>query len=873
MQWLESFQNSYDAWHVACSLMDSGGEAELLFFSAQTLKHKVISDLAQIDAASSTALLQSLRGMAFGNRPFPHPVRTQILLAVAGLLVQIPGETLDRELAQGPSEQLLSLLALIPEQLANPAIHLSEPVYRERKEHLVKKSAPAVLPILVGALDSLEHKTLAVEGLQAWIRYADLDAEQTRHVLLVCCQLLGSEDSSLIEGACEIIGELSYKRKDDPAFATAWASSAVPAMCSVVTKLLAEEDELDDTKTLRAVAGVLAETGELYLSETLRLEHLQGALSALIPTLLELTKHPDLSVVETMFNFWSALEASLEGIPNQELREAFVPVYSQLFQQLLPKLQFPAAGQPLSLEERDAFRDMRHVIGDCLKDCLRVIGSSASLEMIWAALDSATAVTAASGQWEPVEAVLFSLRAVSSVIDRRETEVLPRLFPRLLSFTAHPKHVYSVLLIIGCLADWLKGSQGRPFLEPAITFVSAGVQHRGDSSISAAAATAMRYLCESCGQYLLSYFDSISSLYTAACVPGQGLSKSDRLSLTESMCHVLAASNSDSASLEHRLEQCVASHVSVLQQQEQEAEQVDLALEQLSLFVDLVVPEAASAVSPEHPMVGLYLRRVEPLLHGLATRLGPAVDQGMGELLKAAVTRYGRGLGPGWLSAIIDTCYSILPLGLGSMLLVIRYLVLMGDCPEHLQPKVLQGLVHYSSQQGHEIAKFELFQATIACLDYWQDIPVQLLSVMIPLLEFQVSDATAPTADHSSAVQLTLRLGARFFSDSSSPAQVLPAYTGLLKRLLASSLCSFPATVQSDTAVLFHRLSRSSTSIDIVADIVSPVLQSLDAIVPLVERTAWEGQWREAVGESRPKALKSLIGAWAGACRRRALPL
>lgn len=109
--------------------------SELALFAAQTIKHKVVSDFAQCDEATSRSLRDALWRLLFAGGALVHrskPVETQLSLALAALAVQSSEELWADPVGMAVEEMtteanrllVLQFISHLPEQLMNTLIPL-----------------------------------------------------------------------------------------------------------------------------------------------------------------------------------------------------------------------------------------------------------------------------------------------------------------------------------------------------------------------------------------------------------------------------------------------------------------------------------------------------------------------------------------------------------------------------------------------------------------------------------------------------------------------------------------------------------------------------------------------------------------------------
>ena len=211
---------------------------------------------------------------------------------------------------------------------------------------------------------------------------------------------------------------------------------------------------------------------------------------------------------------------------SEQAREAMCPAFSQLFR-LIVNLYLPFPDEKLSKSEEAQFREFRHVMGDCLKDCVRVLGSTQTLQIILESLSKVTATPiqqyildapidsifeCTSISENVLEGVLFALRVVGSAVDRRESEVLPSLLPSLINTPdLSPRIRYAVTLVLGCYADWYACN---PAMVDAnlISFIATGFT--ASQECASASALAIKWLGESCSTKLSLSIDQLLDMYS-----------------------------------------------------------------------------------------------------------------------------------------------------------------------------------------------------------------------------------------------------------------------------------------------------------------------------------------------------------------------
>lgn len=578
----------------------------MALFGSQTLKHKLVYDWRQLDESAALGLRERLWSLLFTSPgPLAKNVAVQLRLALAALIVQMepslwpdPVGDLFRFLATSSSspassESVLELLTVIPEQLRNPAIRFaSTDAYYERCERLLEKHIDQVIQMLLSRLGpDAEEETLAttLSCLLSWIQYGGNGSKLIESPQFLqgifgllkreCLRVDGEDDEdsvAVIETCSELLIELSVRMsgridddygdetgegsRDDRWFASLtsnWIPTLADELSSIPFPVVLRRPVLQ-----RPIVSLLSEACQLFLDPLLQEHSLQ--FSVIVEGLLAVVEQCATGVVELSFGFWGALPDALstwDHTDRDTQMEPFLPVYSRLFCGLLGRhLPFPAPDQHCTPEAIDLFRELRHLIGDVLKDCVRVLGASETLLLVLPALKAG---------WRDREAALFALRTISSVIDPRESEVMPTIVSELsaslrelLSMAQLPgvrKPVSGIVLNVGCYAEWLRYHADHlpQFLEMLSSSLqyALGCQSSGleaPQTIISSALQSLKYVAESVGGQLGRHYSSLEGLYTA-CFTSPLLSNRDRLDLTEALCLVLvrrAGAPVDEASLQ-----------------------------------------------------------------------------------------------------------------------------------------------------------------------------------------------------------------------------------------------------------------------------------------------------------------------------------
>lgn len=413
----------------------------------------------------------------------------------------------------------------------------------------------------------------------------------------------------------------------------------------MLDQALAEEDE----ETTRSLCRIFAEAGESYVD--LIASH-PNDFSALVQCLLQ-SACSGVDLSKFTFRFWWELADKLAGrkagAAEAPAREAFKPTFRALAEGLLKHLHFPPDSEPMTAQERDDFRELRHDMGDVLKDCAQVLGPEDILSIPYRVLAAAEGARS----WQELEAPLFFLRAVGARIPDDENAVLPQVMSLLPNISpSHPKLRYAALLVIGRYASWT--AKHADFIPFQLTFVADGFL-QGDAECKPAATQAFLFLCESCGGSLVPYLPQLHPFYVAT-LPT--LQTEDRKRMAEAVSNVLLNATDNLSQWLGEFLLPVAQRLHALAGEpgaaEDDAKVNDVAdlVAQLAAFVKHLklrnLPDGA-----QHPLVDI-ISQMYPILSSLMSTMGHLrpVASAIARLFVNCVT-YLKGLFLGLLPQIL----------------------------------------------------------------------------------------------------------------------------------------------------------------------------------------------------------------------------
>ncbi len=891
----------------------------LVLFAAQTLKHKLVYDWRQLDEAAVFGLREKLWSMLLPSSQVPKNVAVQLRLALGALIVQIgeklwvdPVADLFRCAGNVFNDDILQLLTVIPEQLKNPAIRFpSSDAFFGCCERLLERHVDVVIQMLLSRLGSLADSQMALQCLLSWIQYGGNGSKliESAEFLQGIFTLLkravaeagrGEEEdvdeeelSGLVETCSELLIELcerlSGRLEDDfeveeGHHAAGHGQSWYDKMNSAWNPVLARElstlplqAALNRGFLQRPLVALLAEAAQIFIDQLLHgfpteFNQICQLLMAVIEspacpiTIAELT-FPFFSLLPNFLNDWDQEgEVSAEGA-------FFKQIYSALLRSLLTRhLPFPTTCTP---EEVDRFRELRHVIGDTLKDCVRVLGASEALALLAPILVDETV------SWQGREAALFALRAISSAVDPRESEVMPqisaqlnRLLAQLLScqqaIVGVRKPVSAILLNVGCYAEWLRYHADHlpghlqligESLKYALSSTASANHLESPQSIISSACQSLKYVAQSVAGLLGRHYSVLEEIY-GICVRAPVLGRLERLDLTEAICLVLIRRSVEDDEFCEALER-------ILQPIWREArwDAYAVALE------SLLMPEL-----PRTPLIfsRFFLPGLSQLLNSLS---GCCEDEGQLEAwlrcLTAALNNGTAGaveemirvvLMP-WLRVVVlsNAPQEAMLFALLSTMISGRFLE-TGD--EELFSVALQRLAQPFPTQVSDSWVSERFNLLRVLLLNYPAVPVQpLLEQSFTWVLLQQFLARGRPCSASEISALTGFLAVLISSGADDCKEPL---LWSLKELIERVLKDWPIQHCHDLATVLCRASRAGTG---VSELMSGCLKGLLTETTEIELKKLATEFEEAVDEAkrggRGRKMRSIIKDLADLSRRR----
>ncbi|TYJ52165.1 hypothetical protein B9479_007237 [Cryptococcus floricola] len=608
-EWLQEFQHSSDAWQTCHQLLTSPeSPLEGRLFSAQTLRAKITYDLAQLPREQLPPLRDSLISIL---SPLSQPgapsgskaVLLQLCLALSDMALQMPewdnvvGSMIDRFGGDAATVTvLLMFLKTLPEETTNPRIPLGHDEARTILSRLVSGSAGKVLEVLAMYIDAegvtVPIQTAVFEALGSWLQAGEVTAGQVASTSLFSAAFKSLASDQLFDPAVDLICDFIHETQE--------VQENMAEVYQVLPRVIALRPEIEkykeDPDRVRGYCRILCEAGECYTN--LIVQH-PADLLPLVQGIAECAAYPDLEIVPITFFFWYSLAEALER-QGREFRQnpALAPIldiFASLQTIIIGHLHFPADDEEQTAQEKDEFRTFRHRMGDTLKDCCSVLGAPTCLKKSYDLIVSA--MSQPSPSWQEIEAPLFSMRSMGASVDPNDDEVLPHIMALLPKLPEHPKIRYAAILVISRYSQWLNRHPDN--LAFQLGYVSAGFE-LADEQVSAAAAHAMKFICQDCTGHLVPFLGQLHGFVVGV---GDRLDQGDMLDVCEAIGYVIEGMPADGGA--QALQQFCEPLIQFIQPfassdtpaSEQELEKVADALEQMDAYLSVVktlkpVPES-----------------------------------------------------------------------------------------------------------------------------------------------------------------------------------------------------------------------------------------------------------------------------------------
>ncbi|OCF35078.1 transportin-3 [Kwoniella heveanensis BCC8398] len=641
-EWLEEFQHSVEAWQTCHTLLTSPqAPLEGRLFSAQTLRAKILYDLSQLPRDQlpplRDSLLSSLSPLCSPTAPAgSKAVLTQLSLALSDLALQMPewenviGGMIDRfGKDPGTVVVLLGFLKALPEEAGNPKIPLSNDEVRGMLTALVSGSAEQVLGVLAmyihAAGVTTQIQISVFETLRSWLQAGEVMASQVASTPLFNAAFDALASDQLFDAAVDVLCDLIHETQE--------VEDNVQVVQEIVPRVIALRPQLEahkeDPDRIRGYCRILCEAGECY--KDLIVRHPQDLLP-LVQSIAECAAYPDLDIVPITFFFWYTLAITLGRQPDSPEIQPLLDIYANLQAAIISHLHFPGDDEHQTAQERDEFRTFRHRMGDTLKDCCFVLGAPTCLRRSYDLI--VTAMSKGTPSWQEIEAPLFSMRSMGAEVDPDDDEVMPHIMDMLPKLPDHPRIRYAAILVISRYTQWIDRHPEN--LAFQLHYVSAGFD-MADDEVSAAAAQAMKFMCQDCNQHLVPFLPQLHSFVLSV---GDKMDQADMVEVCEAIGYIISSMPAETAAqaLQQFCEPLIQ-RIQAVATAEGEVSKPDLqkvadALEQIDSYLTVVrtldpVPESCFATcSAVYGILDTLLSRYAKL-YFISERVGSVLRRGL----------------------------------------------------------------------------------------------------------------------------------------------------------------------------------------------------------------------------------------------------
>ncbi|KAI8086442.1 armadillo-type protein [Halteromyces radiatus] len=647
-KWLETFQKKPEAWKVADLLLNSEtANIETRLFAAQTLRQKITYDLRELDVTAKYSLRDSLLQLLWLSASGPKSIMVQLCLALADLAAQLTEwktvvqDVVDR-FGNDPKVAccLLEFLKVLPEELSNNRLPLSDKEFKERAANLVETNAEQVLWLISSHLQTsggnVDIDESAFKCLSSWLRTGDVDIRFLASNPLVNMVFDALAVDDLFDVCTDVVCEILYETRD-----VVNLQSLIGVLYPRFTpmlELLKQAKATEDVDKMRNYCRMFIEAGEAYVS---LIAQQPENFNILLDGIISCTAFDDLDIAKMTFKFWYELTNTLTTPHYQNAIPRFYNYFDQLVDIIINHLHYPEDFNDWTAAERDEFRDFRHEMGDTLKDCCRILTPQKCLFKPMAHLSKLLTTTDPSSTpstWQQIEAPIFSLRAMGSEVPADEHEVMPQIMEFLSKLPDHPKIRYAATLVISRYSFWTR--EHPQFITYQLNFISSGFQNE---EVAAASALALKHLCKDCSELLIDFIGELHPFYinVVKTLPFQ-----DALEVTEAIAHVMAVipiSGLQDALQSFCLPLAQDLHSIVIKGKdavtEKECIHAGDLLEQIGAFFAIICPEVPA--NHPHPCVG-FVKELWPVFTICINNFGgvPTIAEPLCRCYKGCIQSY-----------------------------------------------------------------------------------------------------------------------------------------------------------------------------------------------------------------------------------------
>ncbi|KAI5956481.1 MTR10 [Candida jiufengensis] len=657
--YLETFQKSNEAWNLTHQILQNKSnnndpqQQQLQIFAAQTLRSKIIYDLlSQIQVQNYNDLKNSvIQLLTLYNAPQDKLIRTQLSIALSQLALQYLSwsDAINEIISILSTNELilvlLEFLKVLPEEISDvKKSHLTDEEYNKRSQELITNQVELVIGVLKNLAEGntkndQQLNSAILDALNSWITECPIDQILTVHSLTSLVFQSLSNDATFDKGI-ECLVTIIRETRDIDNY------EIIDALYQQILQLnsfmQSNQENLEDPEKMDGLTRLYVECGESWHALIAKNpKHFKP----LVEILLNCCKYDeDLDVVKYTFQFWYLLKQLIVLPKFEEARAVLGDVYLQLISVVIKHLTYPIAENDNDLfngdkEQEDKFKEFRYEMGDVLKDCCAVVGATKALQVPFEQIQSI--LSNSSGNWQYLEAPLFSMRTMAKEVSTKEKTILPTIMSYLVRLPEHPKVRYAATLVLGRYTEWT--AKHPEFLEPQLNYITKGFEvANNNNDIMMATSHALMYFCQDCSELLVNYLEQLYLLY------GQVRSQIDLESsyeLIDGLAHVVAKVPEDNLykTSEMFLEPTLNSINDLNAKNDNSDElntQISEQIETITIFIDVL--KINEFDKPTYPVATLFIEKIWPsitsILHKRASSI--KISEKCMKLLKSAMLSF-----------------------------------------------------------------------------------------------------------------------------------------------------------------------------------------------------------------------------------------
>jgi transportin-3 len=617
-----------------------------MIFKYTSNPRKISYDLHQVPGESRLELKNSLIGLLKTKQP--RPVAVQLSIALADLALQVLAwKNVVQEMVEsfGNSSNtmpcLLEFLKVLPEEASDPRrTLLTDEEFRARTDELLGETSRQVLQLLLTYIQSPNFdpssSSLIFECFNSWLKEIAVDDIVCTPLLDLIFEALGVEDTfdPAVDCVCSVIRET---RDTDSA-------ETINALYPRVVALRPRIHASVGDPAFEGYTKIFAEAGESW---HVFIARSPNEFRELVECVAECTAlDEDLDVVQYTFYFWYSLKQMIVLDKYADARRILRDVYLKLIVVIIGHLRYPPGDASSDLfhgnrEEEDKFRSFRHEIGDVLKDCCSVVGSTDALQESYNKLNAS--LSDPSSAWQDIEAPLFSMRAMAREVDQDEQNILPNIMKMLVQLPENEKIRYAATLVLGRYTEWT--ARHPEYLDFQLEYIISGFSI-DNKDVSRAAAQALMHFCRDCRSLMAKYIEQLHPFYDK--MLGE-LDLESLYEVTDGIAHIILAQPVQTIlpALRHFGKPVVSRLVEQAQKPSDDQLYKDIAdtIELLTIFVKIVRPTLPPTT--DNP-TAKFVNEVYPVVTTLLENHGHSsiVAERVSKFIKHALHSCGVSLQP-----------------------------------------------------------------------------------------------------------------------------------------------------------------------------------------------------------------------------------